>query len=120
MRPVVKILSVKQFLCVFLVLWFGVLSNWAQAHATQEAAHEIAHVMNDADVNATPDADHEEHCGLAHCCHSIAVPSTQTKQVHLTTRSDQPAPNAMRRPRFAPPEIERPKWALATHAVASF
>lgn len=111
---------VKQLLCVFLVLWFGVMSNWAQTHATNEAAHEIAHAMQDVGQRATPDAEHEEHCGLAHCCHSLAVPSRGAEHVYLGTLAAQPAMAENFTPRLPPPDIERPKWALATYAVAGF
>ncbi len=119
-QPVVKMRAVKQLLCVLLALWFGVMSNWAQAHATHEAAHEITHIMDDVALNSASDADQDEHCGLAHCCHSIAVPRAAPGSLHLEVFSQRPTIEATLTPRLPPPEIERPKWALATHAVASF
>lgn len=120
MHPVVKMRAVKQLLCVLLALWFGVMSNWAQAHATHEAAHEITHILNDDALDTAPDADQDEHCGLAHCCHPTAVLRGAPAYSHLKVCSQQPTIEARLTPRLPPSEIERPKWALATHVVASF
>ncbi len=120
MNLVVKIAPVKKLLCVLLIIWFGGLSSWAQMHATDEATHEIAHLVADGALTTASDKDHEEHCGLAHCCHSVAVLPTGSAPMFQQTGSERPAQRAMLRMQLPPPEIDRPKWALATHAVASF
>ena len=96
------------------------MSNLAQAHAMHEALHEITHIMNDVALSAAADTDQAEHCGVDVCCHSIAVPLAHPEYPPLDAASQHSAIEATPTPRLPLPEIERPKWALATHAVASF
>lgn len=120
MPSVVKIWYVKKIVCILLVIWFGVLSNWAQAHATHEATHELSHVIEDAALNSVSDAHQDEHCDFAHHCHSVPLLGAESVYFDFEADSQHPMMSPTLTPRFPPPEIERPKWAVATLAVASF
>jgi hypothetical protein len=110
----------RRLFCALLVLLFGAMSISAQAHGTQEATHEFAHMLVGADTDDSADDDHPDHCALAHCCHPIAVIIVNAMNVSLAARSKKPAQEVASLRGLLPSEIERPKWALATHAVASF
>lgn len=111
---------VKQLLCIFLVLWFGLQANLAHAHATQEAAHGLAHVLDGASDMEHDLDDHDEHCAGAHCHHGVAISQSSLNPAYLPIGTHMRALEAALISRLLPPEIERPKWALATHAVAGF
>jgi hypothetical protein len=109
---------VKKIVCLLLVLCFGLMANWAQAHATFEAADDIAHVLSHANSDIEPDADHDGHCGPAHCCHTATMVPMTSAVAFLANASLPLTHLTALHPRFAPPDIERPKWSAATLFVA--
>jgi hypothetical protein len=111
--------SVKQLLCIFLVLWFGLHANLMQVHATQEAAHDLTHVLN-ATSDMADDLDHDVPCAGSHCHHGTAITQSNLSAEYLAVRTPLRSVDAALISPLLPPEIERPKWALATHAVAGF
>jgi hypothetical protein len=66
------------------------------------------------------DLDHEEHCAGAHCHHGAAIAQTRYSAGYLAVGTRLHTLDVALHSRLLPPEIERPKWALATHAVAGF
>jgi hypothetical protein len=116
---------VKQLLCIFLVLWLGAQANLAQAHSAHEAVHQLTpatEVMSDMahDAVAHDAANHDEHCTGAHCHHGAAIAQSSHSTGYLAVGTPLRAVDAALISRLLSPEIERPKWALATHAVAGF
>ncbi len=128
------IVPVKPFFALLMMLCMLVQTGWAQVHATAEKAHVVMHEtiaphsadgfhLDDAEPAGQDErhsvADHGGHCELSHLTVAIGAP------VGLPDLSAHDAPVA--RPSFAAPtlallispDIERPKWALATFAVAS-
>lgn len=118
-RSVVMMHTVKQLLCILFVLWFGVQANLAQAHAAQESAHGLTHVL-DATSDMAHDLDHDGHCAGAHCHHGAAITQSSHSAGYLAVGTPLRAVDAALISRLLPSEIERPKWALATHVVAGF
>ncbi len=117
-RPVVMMHHVKQLLCIFLMLWFGLQANLVQAHATQEAAH-VLHATSEMAHDLDHD-DHDGHCAGAHCHHGAAITQSNLNPGHLPVGIHLRAVEAALISRLLPAEIERPKWALAAQAVAGF
>jgi hypothetical protein len=109
---------VKKSLCVLLVLWFGLVASLAQAHAFVEVLHQLEHTGQSVSFGDASQTDHEEHCGLSHSAQALCFAATL----------EEPTPSPVRIvladsflhlvTSLVSNDIERPKWASATTAVA--
>lgn len=107
------IAPVKRVLCLFLMLWFVLQAGVAQAHVALEDAHRMEHAAGTSDHREAGVGTDEELCGVAHCCHSTALP---LEAFGLSEAA--PPERALTAPelmalRAPPPDIERPKWPAA-------
>jgi hypothetical protein len=110
---------VKKLLCLMLALWFGLAAGLAQAHATAEDLHQLKHAVLDLTAAGSHDTGHDEHCDTAHCGHALGV-ATAVANATMATESLQLISTLRQHAtRFVADDIDRPKWADATSAVAS-
>ena len=109
----------KRFLCFLFMLWLAAQASLAQAHVVAEDLHALTHAVQALDVQQA-DVDHQDDpCGVTHCCHPTGF-FTNSPSVHLPApMAGMPSMAESANSRTPPHEIERPKWALATTAVAS-
>lgn len=113
------IAAVKKLICLTLALWIGLLAGFAQAHAVTEELHQLQHMVQAVDGGLAPDDAHEEHCGPAHCSHVPGVAFTAVEFSFSDGSAKAFASLLWHTSINLPDQIERPKWALATTAVAS-
>lgn len=138
-RPAVVMMPpVKRAVCFFLMLWLVLQAGMVQAHVWAEglahhahpslqapAGHDVAKAESGATAetsatSATYKSGDADRCGVSHCCHTSCLP-----MAHAVPRLGEPA--ASKAPaafeplalRAALSDIDRPKWAAATPAVAS-
>jgi hypothetical protein len=128
MKPEVNVLAgtiqhMRRLLCAALILMSLLQWSWAGVHAASEASHSATHSQQSQSTGApSADADsHEECCVQAHCCHphATALLSETLAAMGHGLFSLTPSVRAMGTPGALPAEIERPKWVLATPAVAT-
>ena len=113
------IAPVQKLLCLMLVLWFGLVAGLAQAHATAEELHQLEHIGQSLSAPGAAEADHEEHCGLSQCGQVLGIAVTTGEATTPPERTTLEASVRQFMSFLVPDDIERPKWALATPAVAS-
>jgi len=111
---------VKRLLSFALMFWFALQAGLAQAHMTVEDLHQIEHAAHAQQHGVQTDADHnDEPCGTSHCCHPVGPVAGSGDAASQAPAADIAAPVRTARWHLPWPDIERPKWALATPAVAS-
>lgn len=110
---------VRKILCLMIVLWFGLVAGFAQAHATAEELHQLEHVGQSLGAPSAVAADHEEHCDLSQCGQVLGIAITPDEASTPIERTMLAASVRKFMSFLVPDDIERPKWSLATPAVAS-
>lgn len=113
------ITPVRKLLCLMLLLWFGFVAGLAQAHAVVEELHQLEHIGQSLNSPSSAETDHEEHCGLSKCGQVLCMGITADEASAPPERSALAAPFPHLLSSLVLDDIERPKWASATIAVAS-
>ena len=110
---------VKKIFCLMLAVWIGLVAGFAQAHSTAEDLHQLEHVVLDASASGSHDAGHDEHCGMAQCGHVFGVALTSASAATTAESTRLVSPQRRHATSFVANDIDRPKWAAPTSAVAS-
>ncbi len=118
-RNVAMIAPVRKILCLMLILLFGLVAGFAPAHATAKELHQLEHVGQSLGAPNAVEADHEEHCGLSQCGQVLGIAITSDEASTPIERALLAASVRKFMSVPVPDDIERPKWALSTTAVAS-
>lgn len=118
-RNVAMIAPVRKILCLMLILLFGLVAGFAPAHATAKELHQLEHVGQSLGAPNAVEADHEEHCGLSQCGQVLGIAITSDEASAPIERALLAASVRKFMSVPVPDDIERPKWALSTTAVAS-
>ena len=113
------IAPVRKILCFMLILLFGLVAGFAPAHATAKELHQLEHVGHSLGAPNAVEADHEEHCGLSQCGQVLGIAITSDEASTPIERALLAASVRKFMSVPVPDDIERPKWALSTTAVAS-
>ena len=112
----------RRLACAFLIFLTLFQWSWVAAHAMSDASGALASVVNAADGAATAEASEAlaDCAAPSHCCHlhSLGLP-VETAGACLPMASDNLAEQRALLPaELAVDDIERPKWATASVAVA--
>jgi hypothetical protein len=101
------------------MLWLAVQAGMVQAHVVGEELHALQHGGQVTHVHQADEDHSDEPCGLTHCCHPTGLLTQASGTAVLVPLTHCTAMAVNARSRTPPHDIERPKWALATPAVAS-
>lgn len=107
----------KRALYFVLMCWIALQSVLVQAHEVEESLHQLAHAVQVADQLAT-DADHDEPCSVAVCCHPVGFFYTSVKLGGDRLTCSPPSTVLPLKSAHALDDIDRPKWPFAAPCVA--
>ena len=128
--------AVKKIVRYLLIAWLAVLSGGANAHVTQDAAHQATakhdHALHGtqnqsavvdamASSAATPDANHADVRGHSHCGHGHTAGPLEPHEafVKVLAATCAPTSHVQWASSTISSTIERPKWLFTTPAVVS-
>ena len=123
---------VKKFICSFLIVWLTFMSVGANAHATNDAAHQAPYTQDyfaqekqnhvaAFDTASSMDVSHADTCNHSHCGHGHAAGlltrdgsygNTDTATQVTSSRTSWASSHIVN-------NIERPKWPVTTPAVVN-
>ena len=115
-----NIRAVKRSLCLLLTIWLVFQAGWAQAHVLQDDLHAYGHSeMTATALQQHTDPAHDEHCGTAYCSHAVGMLDSSTLLAPSAAGAFGVSDTRTARSGSHITDIERPKWPVATPAVAS-